>query len=45
MIKTKITRNSNRRPLQKITIDKNTQQNLILNINKNNKLTFGKFDK
>ena len=45
MLKTKITRNSNRRPLQKISIDKNTQQNLILNINKNNNLTFGKFDK
>ena len=44
MLKSTKKRKINRRPLQKISIDKNTQNNIISNLNKPNKLSFGKFD-
>ena len=44
MLKSTKKRNTNRRALQKISIDKNTQINIISNLNKQNNLSFGKFD-
>ena len=44
MLKSTKRRNSIRRPLQKISIDKNIHENIISNINKHNKLNYDKFD-
>ena len=44
MLKSTKKRNTNRRALQKISIDKNTQIKIISHLNNQNKLSFGKFD-
>ncbi len=44
MLKSIKRRNSNRRPLQKISIDKNIHENIISNINNQKQLSYVKFD-